>query len=86
MYDYITPQKLLDALTFLKANNPLYADIDVNDEGLEAAMANDSELCESLVEQQNDSHEQTNHAIQSIDSRNSVVLANAPVLIVMMLS
>ena len=32
MYDYITPQKLLDALTFLKANNPLYADIDVNEE------------------------------------------------------
>ena len=27
MYDYITPQKLLDALRFLKANNPLYADI-----------------------------------------------------------
>ena len=27
MYDYITPQKLLDALSFLKANNPLYAGI-----------------------------------------------------------
>ena len=43
MYDYITPQKLLDALSFLKANNPLYADIDVNQEWLEAAVANDAE-------------------------------------------
>ena len=53
MYDYITPQKLLDALSFLKANNPLYADIDVNREWLESAMANDAELCECLVEQPN---------------------------------
>ena len=39
MYDYITPQKLLEALRFLKANNPLYIDIDINEEWLEAAMA-----------------------------------------------
>ena len=42
LYDYVTPQKLLDALSFLKANNPLYADIDVNQEWLESAMANDT--------------------------------------------
>ena len=51
MYDYIRPQKLLDALRFLKANNPLYADIDVNQQWLEEAMANDEELCQYLVEQ-----------------------------------
>ena len=51
MYDCISPQKLVDALTFLKANNPLYADIDVNTEWLETALANDAELCECLVEQ-----------------------------------
>ena len=51
MYDYIRPQKLLDALRFLKANNPLYADIDVNEQWLEEAMANDEELSQSLVEQ-----------------------------------
>ena len=50
MYDYITPQKLLDALRFLKANNPLYADIDVNEQWVEAAMANNEELCKHLVE------------------------------------
>ena len=27
MYDYITPPKPLDALKFLKANNPLFAAI-----------------------------------------------------------
>ena len=51
MYDYIRPQKLLDALRFLKANNPLYADIDVNEQWVEEAMANDEELCQYLVEQ-----------------------------------
>ena len=60
MYDYVTPQKLLDALSFLKANNPLYSDIDVNQEWLEVAVANDAELCECLVEQQNDIDQQPN--------------------------
>ena len=45
-------------------------------------MAYDAELCECLIEQQNDSHEQTNDAIQPIvDSQNSVakvVPPNAP--------
>ena len=58
MYDYITPQKLLDALRFLKANNPLYADINVNEQWVEAAMANDEELCKHLVEQ-DDEHMDT---------------------------
>lgn len=44
MYDYITPQKLLDALKFLKANNSLYSDIEINDEWLEEANVNDAEL------------------------------------------
>ena len=44
-------------MNFLKANNPLYADIDVNTECLETAMANGAELCGCLVEQ-NDCDEQ----------------------------
>ena len=48
MYDYI---KLLNTLRFLKANNPLYADINVNEQWVEEAMANDEELCKYLVEQ-----------------------------------
>ena len=63
-------------MTFLKANNPLYADVAVNEEWLEAAMANDAEC---LVEQQNDSDEQPNDAIQPIvDSQNSVANVASP--------
>ena len=79
MYDYITPQKLLDALAFLKANNPLYADIEVNQEWLDKAIANDAELYECLVEQENDSNEQTNNTAQpTLDSPNHFTSADSP--------
>ena len=32
MYEYIRPQKI-DALRYVKANNPLYADIDIKNSG-----------------------------------------------------
>ena len=51
MYDYISPEKVLTALKWLKQNNPLYADIDINEEWLEQAMANDESLCAGLVHQ-----------------------------------
>ena len=54
LYDYIRPQKLLDSLRFLKASNPLYADIDVNEQWVEEAMANNEELCQFLVEQEDE--------------------------------
>ena len=46
MYDYITPQKSLNALTFLKANS----DVEVNEEWFEQVLANNEELCKYLVE------------------------------------
>ena len=49
MYDYISPEKILTALRWLKRNNPLYADIDVNEEWLEQAMANNEDLFAGLV-------------------------------------
>jgi len=61
MYDYRTPQKLLDALRFLKANNPLYADIDVNEQWVEIAMANNEELCKHLVEHDEDMDTECEH-------------------------
>ena len=74
MYDYITPQKLLDALAFLKANNPLYADIDVNQEWLEAAVASDAELCGCLVEQHNDTDQQPNIVEPIVDSPTDIAM------------
>ena len=38
----------------MKANNPLYANIDVNEQWVEEAMANDEELCQFLVEQEDE--------------------------------
>ena len=55
MYDYVTPQNLLDALKFLKSNNPLYCDIKINDQWFEETIANDDELCMCLVEQNEES-------------------------------
>ena len=45
MYDYVTPRK---PLRFLKAQNPLYCDIEINDQW---AVANDDEVGMCLVEQ-----------------------------------
>ena len=57
MYDYIRPQKILDALRYLKANNPLYANIDINEQWVEEAMTYDEELCQYLVEQEDNNME-----------------------------
>ena len=32
MYDYVTPENMMNALRWLKANNPLYADVVINDD------------------------------------------------------
>ena len=45
------PEKVLNALRWLKTNNPLYADIDIIDEWLEEAMSNDKDLFAGMVEQ-----------------------------------
>ena len=55
MYDFVTPQKPLDALRFLNTNNPLYCDIEINDQWFEEAIANDDELGMCLVEQNDES-------------------------------
>ena len=51
MYDYISPEKVLTALRWLKQNNPLYANIDINEEWLEQAMVNNEDLYAGLVQQ-----------------------------------
>ena len=55
MYDFVTPQKPLDALRFLKAQNTLYCDVAINDQWFEEAVANDDELGMCLVEQNDES-------------------------------
>ena len=69
----ITPQKLLDALSFLKANNPLYAGTDVNQEWLESAVAIDAEICECLVESKNnvDKQQHTENTFEPVANADS---------------
>ena len=51
LYDYVSPQKLINALKWLKANNTLYADVDITDDWVESAAADDEELVMSMLEQ-----------------------------------
>ena len=51
MYDYISPEKVMAALMWLKSNNPLYANIDINDNWLEESLANDADLFAGLIKQ-----------------------------------
>ena len=51
LYDYVSPQKLTNALKWHKANNPLNADIEIADDWVENVIAEDEELVMSMPEQ-----------------------------------
>jgi len=51
MYDYISPEKVLTALRWIKHNNLLYSNTDINEEWLEQAMSNNEDLFAGMVEQ-----------------------------------
>ena len=46
MYDYVTPEKILNALRWLKVHNPLYANVEINEEWANDA---DHDLFASLI-------------------------------------
>ena len=48
MYQYIRPAKVLAALQWLKSNNQLYRDIEINNNWLSDAAVDDAELWEAL--------------------------------------
>ena len=49
MYDYVRPEKVLAALRWLKANNPLYAEIKINDNWMEDATSDDADLWHAMT-------------------------------------
>ena len=51
MYDCVSPQKLMNALKWLKANNPLYGDVNVNKYWVDESQANDMDVFQRLVRQ-----------------------------------
>ena len=69
LYDYVSPQKLINALKWLKANNPLYADVDIADDWVESALADDEELVMSMLEQP-ESMEQDESIANSVSVNN----------------
>ena len=51
LYDFVSPEKLTNALKWLKANNRLYADIHIAHNWLESALTDDEELVMSMLQQ-----------------------------------
>ena len=51
MYKYIRPDKVINAIKWLKTNNPLYADIIINDGWLNDSVANNNESFHSISKQ-----------------------------------
>ena len=51
MYHYITPDEVINAIQWLKANNPLYANENIYNEWLNDSGPNKSELFNSLTKQ-----------------------------------
>ena len=51
MYDYVSFKKLVNQLKWLKANNPLYTDVNVNGQWINEAKINDSDMFHGLVRQ-----------------------------------
>ena len=49
MYDYVTPEKILNALRWLKIHNPLYTNVEINETWAHDAEINDHDLYASLV-------------------------------------
>ena len=54
MYNYVRPDKVMNALIWLKANNPLYANISINNDWINESLTNDTELFTSLTQQPNE--------------------------------
>ena len=49
LYDYVTTEKILNALKWLKVHNPLYVSVEINEEWAGNAESNDHELYRSLI-------------------------------------
>ena len=49
MYDYVTPEKVLNTLKWLRKHNPLYADVEVNEEWLLNVQVDDHDLYASMT-------------------------------------
>ena len=74
MYDYVTPQNILDALRYLKANNPYYKDVNINDNWVTQALEDDEDVLCSLIENPpiTNNTDQVNDPSPSIETSSSL--------------
>ena len=49
LFDFVDPQKVMQALTYLKCNNPLYRNIDINFEWVHESMHDNEEVLYNLI-------------------------------------
>ena len=56
MYEYIQPAKVLTALQWLKCNNPLYRNVEINSDWVSHSIDDNQELWEILSEQHSRHH------------------------------
>ena len=71
MYDYVSPEKHINALRWLKANNHLYANVEINLNWVDQALANDCDLFGSLVRQPDCENSSPEHVPQGHAQDNS---------------
>ena len=50
MYDYVTPDKVIKALVWLKTNNQLYSNVDINDSWVDQSLLDNREMFSHLVD------------------------------------
>ena len=64
IHDTIRPEKVISALHYLKNNNPLYADIEINEDWIRTWQEMDKELYDGIfdVDEDGENTEETSHA------------------------
>ena len=50
MYEYVTPEKVLALLEWLKQHNPFYADIEINEDWVTDALGDDHDVCQFNIQ------------------------------------
>ena len=64
IHNTIRPEKVISALHYLKNNNPLYADIEINEDWIQTWQEMDKELYDGIfdVDEDGENTEETSHA------------------------
>ena len=70
MYDAVRPEKVITALHFLKQNNPLYSDIEINDDWITSWKEDGQEFYDAVFEDNENQLSSTAHHINKQTTEN----------------